>query len=137
MTRFETWPMILSDILRERQTMPFQWGVNDCMLFCSDVVYALTGEDPAAEIRGTYDDEMSAYNVIGYYGDTVEAIIEAKLGESKSVSFAARGDIVTYNCNGRMCGGVVDDTARRAAFIMPEKGLTRIPLKLCLSAWGY
>lgn len=135
--RHADWPLRLSAFLQERQKMDFVWGENDCMIFCSDAVLRLTGQDPAAEIRGTYNDLEGALGVIAGYGENVEAIIEAKLGQSKPKGFANRGDIATYEHNGLICGGVVDDTGRRAAFVMPEKGLTRIPLKLCKRVWGY
>lgn len=137
MRRLENWPILLAEFFERRKDMPFEWGVNDCMIFCSDGVLALTGTDPAADIRGTYSDQDGAAKVIAGFGDSVEAIIEAKGFKRVEKAFSHRGDVVTYQCGERVCGGIIDETARRGVFVLPNRGLTRIPLKHCSNVWTY
>lgn len=134
--RKENWPTLLSEFLAERAKETFEWGKNDCMLFCSDCVFTLTGYDPAYDIRGKYDNKIGALKVIDGFGDDVSEIINARIGQSKPVKMAMRGDVVTLMNDGRICGGIVDESGKRAAFVS-EKGLLRIPLRDCIKAWGY
>lgn len=136
MIRKENWPILLSEFLQKRAGMPFKWGENDCMLFCSDCVLELTGYDPAYDIRGKYKSKLKALKVIDGFGEDVSEIINARIGQSKPVTKAMRGDVVTLMNDGRVCGGIVDESGKRAAFVS-EKGLLRIPLRDCLKAWGY
>ena len=134
MIRFEDWPVRLSAFLEASIDKPFVWGECDCMIFCADAILEMTGLDKAYDVRGTYDTKEEADEIIAVYGENVEALLDDRLGERKSVKFCHRGDIVTYDYQGTICAGVVDDTGKRAAF-MTETGLTRIPLKLCRTAW--
>lgn len=135
MKRFEEWPRILTDFLRERQGVPFEWGQNDCLLFCADAIQAMTGEDLGADVRGTYTDEAGALEVIETFGESVEDILSQRLGEPKPISYAMRGDIVTLESGGRLCAGVVDETGRRAAVFVEGRGLARVKLADCHQAW--
>ena len=48
------WRQQLDALIASRMAAPFAWGAHDCCLFAADAVLAQTGEDPAAEFRGTY-----------------------------------------------------------------------------------
>lgn len=41
-------------LLMARGSMPFQWGLSDCAMLVFDVVRAVTGKDPAPDLRGAY-----------------------------------------------------------------------------------
>ncbi len=133
--RKQDWPILLSAYLNDRAGMPFVRGKNDCMIFCADCILELTGTDPAPELRN-YKTKKGADKIIKSFGKSIEDIITSKLGEPKPITKAMRGDIVLFNHNGDPCGGVVDESAKNAAFVT-ENGLCRIPLKNCLKAWGY
>jgi hypothetical protein len=52
--RLRDWQIRLEALVRERQDQPFAWGLRDCCLWAADVVQAVTGRDPAADLRGLY-----------------------------------------------------------------------------------
>ena len=137
LTRREDWPMRLSAFLTERAAMPFIWGQNDCMMLAADAVLALTDTDLAADLRGTYDTAELAGDEMAGFGTSVEDILDARLGISKPLANAMRGDIVTFEGADGICAGVLDDSGRRVALVSKEQGLVRIPLARCRYAWGY
>lgn len=46
------WPQFA----RRSNSLPFVWGVNDCMLDVADWAFEVTGLDLASQYRGTYSD---------------------------------------------------------------------------------
>ena len=50
----------LQRLLRARADMPFLWGTRDCAMLAFDAVLALTGRDPAADLRGAWFDARGA-----------------------------------------------------------------------------
>lgn len=100
MKRYENWPELLDDFLRERRESAFKWGENDCALFVADAVQIMTGFDIAAGLRGAYKTEG---DLIALFGDDVmkrfETIFENHLADYVDpieVSRAQRGDIVMW-----------------------------------------
>lgn len=73
-------------------------------MFAADVVFALTGADPAAEYRGQYHDEVGALRIIHAAGG-MRALIDLP---EKPPAFAQRGDVVLALVEGRETLGVVD-----------------------------
>lgn len=55
-------------LVAQRMREPFAWGAHDCCLFAADAVLALTGQDHAAGLRGTYTDAMGAVRVLQQLG---------------------------------------------------------------------
>lgn len=54
MTRFDDWyPRLVAYVSRVR-FLPFEYGRHDCALFAAGAVEAMTGNDPAAKLRGKY-----------------------------------------------------------------------------------
>ncbi len=51
--------------------LPFIWGETDCFLVCCDWIARVTGIDPAADLRGTYDSRGSAHRETGYLRDPI------------------------------------------------------------------
>lgn len=62
--RLQDWPLRLEALVAERLAAPFEWGVRDCCLWAADVVLAVTGHDPAADLRGAYTDTAGALAAI-------------------------------------------------------------------------
>lgn len=50
------------------RAVDFVWGRSDCILQVCDHVKAVTGVDPAAAWRGTYDSEAAAQAVMAPFG---------------------------------------------------------------------
>lgn len=139
MRRVENWPSVLSGMLRGQKDQPFAWGTNDCLMFPADIVKALTGFDPAADLRGTYSTEREAMNIIAAAGSTAD-LIDRQLGfkGSRKTLSARRGDVVIMKTVYGIMGGVVDDSGARIAVpISDQKTLTRFPLTKAWRVWSY
>lgn len=106
--RFPDWQLRFSQFVAERQSIPFAWGRNDCCLFAADCVLALTGRDLAADYRGIYRSEKTAYKLLKELGG-ITALADASLGESVPPLRATVGDVVLVEINGReglgICNG--------------------------------
>ncbi len=137
--RVEGWPLQLSSFLRERNSIPFFYGQNDCMLFVADVVSLLTGYDPAAAERGTYSTEEEAQAIIESNGG-MEAFITSRLGVDSrfDILSAARGDAAMINTEFGFMAGVVDDSGTRIAVPISDRlTLVRFPLLKAACIWRY
>jgi hypothetical protein len=124
MTRISNWAKHLNALVDSRRNTPFQWGVNDCMLWPADCVLAITGEDPAAEYRGTYSTALSAMRIAEKHGG-IRGLVSRQLNDwPVKKEFARRGDIVTFRDDDRFFGGV--HLGNVAAFVSTD-GLAFIP----------
>jgi hypothetical protein len=101
MKRISNWPEALRGFVETKRHEPFVWGQNDCCLFASDCVLAITGDDPAAalDLRGTYDSALSANRLMESRGG-IEAIVtvaaDAHDWAEIAPAFAQRGDVVSF-----------------------------------------
>lgn len=59
---------------------PFVWGQSDCMIVLADWVLAVTGRDPARDLRGLYDDRVSCQRATGFFTDPL-SLLEQAFGE--------------------------------------------------------
>lgn len=137
--RVEQWPRELSAFLRERSSMPFVWGQNDCLMYPADLVLRLTGVDPAVKWRGKYSTEAEAKELLKIHGG-VDGIITEGLGfrGDRNVKTGGRGDIVMVKTKWGITGGVIDDTGARFAVPVATDGNTvRMPLDLAWRVWRY
>lgn len=103
------WQLRFAAFARERASMPFVWGENDCCLFAADAVLATTGSDFAASARGSYTDAREALRVMNDRGG-LHAIASEALGEPIPPLMATVGDVVLMMNEGRellaLCNGV-------------------------------
>lgn len=72
--------------------MPFAWGRHDCCLFAADAVRAVTGHDPAADLRGTYATAAEAAAALARAGGLVGLAI-ARAGRVVPTAAAQPGDV--------------------------------------------
>jgi len=129
--RYHNWPERLHQIVKDKQNIPFARGSQDCCMFAANVVKELTGEDLAADFRGTYNDDKGALKILADKGG-VRAIAASKLGEEINPLNAQRGDVVLINgergesltiCMGSYVVGTGTD------------GLVQFPLSSAICAW--
>ncbi len=129
--RLIDWPERLAAFVESRRDAPFSWGGNDCCLFAADAVQAMTGTDPAADVRGSYDTTLAAAHLLGELGG-VEAIAAARFGSEVPVALAGRGDIVAIDAGQGISLGV----CLGAQVAVPAAdGLAFLPLAQASRAW--
>lgn len=132
--RSTNWPMALSDYLQARRAVPFEWGVQDCLVFVSKAVQTLTGDDFMAQFPA-YSTESEASALLEQYGD-VYGIVSACLGEpTTNILTGHRGDVVMLELP-QQTAGIIDDSGERIA-VCSKDGLLRLPLDKAIYLWRY
>jgi hypothetical protein len=125
------WPERFAAFLEERRFTPFEWGVNDCALFCADGVLVQTGID-LAEGKRTYSNERGAQRQIVRAGGM--AGLASRL-TPKDPRLAQYGEVVIANCEGRETFGHV---LRDGHWCAPGAlGLVFRPMSEATQAFGF
>lgn len=135
--RKENWPKILEQKIQEEVSIPFVWGVSDCLQFPGNVAAAMLDYDVKAKAQAglyIYDTEGGAKEIIDtvFNGDMGEVfdLVFKRIG----INFAGRGDIVLVKFNGVIACGVIDSSGSRAA-VKSESGVLFVPSKFWTHAW--
>ena len=90
--KYYDWQIRLEAFLRARQSVPFAWGTNDCVIFAADCVQALTGVDHVPpKLRGA--SLLQSARILKERGGVI-ALAAAALGEPLPAAFAQIGDVV-------------------------------------------
>lgn len=55
---------LVSEFIRRTGGDPWRWGQTDCALWPASLVAEITGRDPAADLRGTYDTAFGCRQVL-------------------------------------------------------------------------
>lgn len=129
--RLRTWQSALDALIVERMGSPFAWGSNDCCMFAADAVLAITGRDPAEDLRGTYSDERGARRLIQANGG-LTSIAAARSGPEVAVAHARVGDVVLGVTDGRESLGICTGRGWHGPGI---DGLGWQPMEKALRAW--
>lgn len=109
--RFHDWQSKLAEVIESRHKTPFSWGQQDCCMFAADCVWAMTGSDPAFDVRGQYSDADGAARLLAKFGGVV-ALAEDRLGAEVPPRCASIGDIGVVESEGRECLAVNNGTLR-------------------------
>lgn len=122
----------MSDYLAGHREAVFAWGQCDCVLFVAGAIEAMTGIDPAADIRGRYKSQAGAGRAIKRTGFAdLGELVSSKFDEVPPV-FAHRGDVV-------MAGGSLGICVGGAALFVGEEdgapGLVARPMMDWERAW--
>jgi hypothetical protein len=128
--RLPDWQPRLQSLIQQRLEQPFAWGQHDCCLFVCDGIEAITGIDPAADLRG-YSTEREAVRILHAHGG-VRGLAEQRAGQAVPVLSAQVGDVGLLPLDGRdtlaLCGG--------AHWLAPgADGLVALPLDAATAAW--
>lgn len=128
--RLHDWQLHLQAFIQARWSQPFAWGQQDCCLFVCDAIHAITGRDPAADLRG-YTTEREALRILREHGG-VRGLADARAGEPVPVLAAQVGDVGLLPLDGRdtlaLCAG--------AHWLAPgANGLAALPLEAASHAW--
>lgn len=145
MQRLDSWPEKLHRYLDGIKDKPFLWGWNDCGMFSANGILEMTGEDPAFELRGSYDDEIGALRALrsaGCINLMDYARMKAQLygWESIDPAYLQRGDLVAFNpadwnANERfgailgLCYGPV------VGMVTAQLGVRLAPKRAVVAAW--
>lgn len=90
--RLNDWMLRLEKLVQERQHARFAWGSQDCSMWACDAVQAVTGHDPAQDLRGLYSTEAEAAALIEE-GGGLPAMACARFGAEIGPRLAAAGDV--------------------------------------------
>ncbi|WP_421565756.1 DUF6950 family protein [Ochrobactrum sp. EDr1-4] len=98
------WEKRLVAVTEAHINTPLVWGKSDCLLTACDAIEAMTGVDPAADIRGKYKSKAGAYRLIKQRGyDSLGAVLADRF-EEIGTAMAGRGDVGIYqNTVGYFC----------------------------------
>lgn len=130
MKRRDDWQEQLARVVRNWQHEPWIWGSTDCAHFMAACVAAITGVDPIAKIRGTYDSRLSCMARIRRHGfASVEAMAAAtfdQIGWPEGIPACSQiGDVgVTADnvlCVRLACGFVARTEASQYAIVTPVR----------------
>jgi hypothetical protein len=131
----------LDSFLRDHRHTPFAWGLNDCCLFAANAIQAFTGTDIAADFRGKYTDEASAFALIkSVTGSSTVADAVAWCAEKHGLlewptpRYAQRGDLLVMENGGAQIAGVLHLSGRHG-ISMAQDGPVRLPLSAIVRAW--
>lgn len=130
--------MRLAQALAESAARPLQYGQLDCCLFAANIVLAITGRDPALDLRGQYASEREAYDLMrqrfgGGIETTVAALAQRAGFTEIPPALAQRGDVVLAGRRRQCAAGVVDTSGRKIA-LFPRR-LVLVPAAQARRAW--
>jgi len=96
MKRVGDWELALYNYVVSVDGEPFEYGELDCVMFAAGAVDAMTGEDPVANHRNSYKNEIGASKLLHKLADgTVEGLLDLHL-PTIPIGFARRGDLALF-----------------------------------------
>lgn len=125
--RREDWPTRMVDAIQRHEGRRFRYGRYDCVTFTSNVIKAMTGDNPNPF---RYNNRTEAEAIL-QEREGLEAIVDT-LFESKHPKMSQRGDLVMVEEDGGTLGICVGSTVAVAAKV----GVTYVPLSSALRAWA-
>ena len=143
-TRYQDWQTRLDRFIRERRSLPFAWGVNDCCLFAADAAKAICGVDFMADFRGRYSDAegaLAATREFATRGDGLAEAFDSLLrgaGLMKiTPSFAQTGDLLIFHpdAGSEEFGATCGISLGMNSAVMWMRGITLRPTLSAISAF--
>lgn len=129
--RLADWQTRMESFMAQRAAQPFTWGTNDCAIFASDFVQAITGQDPAPPGLRTHRTAKQATRAVARHGG-MHAIACAALGEPIAAAFAGVGDVVLVPAGKRLAFGVCNG---QTALLPSAIGLAHLSMQSAVCAW--
>lgn len=94
LVRLPDWPTRLAQACEAARDRPLHWGRCDCVTFAADIVLAITGIDPLADLRGLWRSAGGAHRLLSRLGG-LEAAVRWRIGAPLAgPGLAWRGDVV-------------------------------------------
>jgi hypothetical protein len=96
MARLLDWQNNLAELIEAKRHEPFDFPTHNCLVWASQAIVAVRGDDILAEYHGKYSTERAAATLLRKLDNvtTSQALLEKHLGELRPVAFARPGDIV-------------------------------------------
>lgn len=129
--RLPDWPARLSVLVAQAHYTPFAWGQRDCCLWAADAAQALTGVDPAADLRGTYSTDAGALAALQRVGGLRGAA--GRGGVPIRPAYAIDGDAGLVRSAGKPCLGV---RVGGVWLLATQGGLFAVSADAAVMAWG-
>ena len=123
------WLSRLESYVARTEREPFVWGTQDCGLWASGAIRAMTGHDPAASFRGSYTSRQEAEAALKAKGFPDHFAMASSLFEECAPGLAEVGDLV------RLEGRTLGIIQGRFAWAMGERGLARVSMNHAETAW--
>jgi hypothetical protein len=128
--RYHDWQLRLEAFIRERSSVPFAWGSNDCASFAADAVRALTGDRLLPALRG-YTSVREALGALRHAGG-LSGIATMALGGPLSPRVANVGDVVLVRIGKRDALGVCNGGTVLGPGV---SGVVAVPMAQALRCW--
>lgn len=138
MARFEHWEKRLAALIEGYGRVQFDWGTNDCAMFCAAGVWALTQKDAAAVWRKKYSDEAGALRFIAAAGG-LAALAEQGMSDAGikferiEPRFGQRGDPCLFVGPQGETLGIIEG---RTLVAQAPTGLLRQPFDTAKIVWA-
>lgn len=132
MTRLPDWQDRLTALVAHAHRQPFAWGTHDCCLWAADAVLALTGRDPAADLRGRYADATGAMRALRAMGGLLGAGRRAGIALA-GPGHARDGDVALVSDGRRPMLAV---HAGAVWLVAATGGLHALPVSAARVTWG-
>lgn len=124
-------------LFNSRYAAPFTWGRFDCASWAFDAVQALTGTDPAADLRGQWSNGAEALRTLRRAGGWRE-LCDARFGREVPAALAQDGDVLLLDataCQAENFGGALAIKWGPHALAQGADGIMCVPLHHVARAW--
>jgi len=119
------WRGRLADYLAAVRGRPFRYGEHDCALFAAGAVAAMTGDDPAAGLRGKYRTMRAGLSAVQKAGFLDHVDMAKALWPSIPAIRAQVGDLAVVETD---AGGALGVVGGPMIFVLRREGLAQLPL---------
>lgn len=123
---------MLSQFIEKTRSDPFEWGRNDCALWCAAAVVHETGFDPAADLRGTYASRFECRQIIMAAGGLVP-LIAPRMERGGICDLDGDGVAILSLERRQMCGLILEGRA----VVKMERGLRVADEFTVLRGWSW
>lgn len=130
MERRHDWADQMYKMIDAHKDSVFEWGVDDCCLFITRVIDAMTGSELELRLKQEYDDEQSGKRFIIACGGMTEAV--SRFLGAPSDERAMRGDAVLFDVGDGESVGIWDG---RTIVGLAQNGLDQLPRESIIKVW--
>lgn len=123
---------MLAAFIEQTRSDPFEWGRNDCALWCASAVEHETGFDPASDLRGAYASRFECRQIVMAAGGLVPLIAPRMVWPGLR-DLNGDGVAVLKLEHRQMCGLILDGRA----VVKMESGLRVSDEFTVLRGWSW